>query len=169
MPGEKNPVYIQRKDCYNPAMDNGTKTGYRKECQMDQITVNATVDQVKTVTLFVNERLGMLGCSERIMIQVDIAIDEIFSNIAYYAYHPDTGPATVQVGVEEDPLSVIITFIDHGVPFDPLAEEQPDPTKLPKAERPIGGLGLFMVKKTMDDISYDYRDGQNILTIRKKI
>ena len=136
---------------------------------MDQITVNATVDQVKNVTLFVNEHLEMLGCSERIRIQVDVAIDEIFSNIAHYAYHPDTGPATVQVRVEEEPLCVIITFIDHGVPYDPLAEERPDTTKLPKMDRPVGGLGLFVVKKIMDDISYDYRDGRNILTIRKKI
>ena len=136
---------------------------------MDQIIVNAEVSQVKTVTGFVNERLEALGCSGRIMIQVDVAIDELFSNIAHYAYHPDTGPATVMVEVEEDPLCVVITFVDHGVPFDPLAEERPDVSHLPKAERPIGGLGLFMVKKTMDDISYTYRDGQNILTIRKRI
>lgn len=136
---------------------------------MNQITVKAEVSQVKVLTGFVNERLEALGCSERIMVQVDVAIDEIFSNIAHYAYNPETGPATVRVEVEEEPLSVVITFIDQGVPFDPLAGERPDTTRLPKAERPIGGLGLFMVKKTMDDISYAYRDGQNILTIRKKI
>ena len=137
--------------------------------KVDQITVSATVDQVKTVTCFVNDRLKPLGCSERIRVQVDVAIDEIFSNIAYYAYNPDTGPATVRIKVEEDPLSVIITFIDQGIPFDPLAEEHADTTRLPKAERPIGGLGLFMIKKFMDVISYEYKDGQNILTIRKKI
>jgi len=136
---------------------------------MDQITVNASLDQVKTVTRFVNERLKPLGCSERVRIQVDVAIDEIFSNIARYAYNPETGPATVRVEVTEDPLSVVITFIDHGVPFDPLASERPDVTRLPKAERPIGGLGLFLVKKTMDELSYEYKDGRNILTIRKKI
>lgn len=136
---------------------------------MEQITVDATVEQVKTVTHFVNERLETLGCSERIRIQVDVAIDEIFSNIAHYAYSPETGPVTVRAEVEENPLSVIITFIDHGIPYDPLANEQPDTTKLPKAERPIGGLGLFVVKKTMDDISYTYEDGRNILSIRKKI
>lgn len=136
---------------------------------MQEITVTATFDQIKTVTDFVNDQLAGLGCSERIRIQVDIAIDELFGNIARYAYHPDTGPATVRVDVAENPLCVIITFIDHGVPYDPLAAEIPDTTSLPASERPIGGLGLFMVKKTMDDISYSYRDGQNILTIRKKI
>ena len=136
---------------------------------MDQITVDADVQQVQTVTRFVNERLEALGCSERIKYQVDMAIDEIFSNIANYAYNPETGPATVMVEVEEEPLSVVIAFADHGVPYDPLAEERPDYSGLPKAERPIGGLGLFMVKRIMDDISYEYRDGQNILTIRKKI
>lgn len=135
----------------------------------DQITVTAEVDQVKTVTRFVNERLERLGCSERTRIQTDVAIDEIFSNIAHYAYAPETGPATIRVEVEEEPPRVAITFIDHGVPFNPLKEEQPDTTGLSKAERPIGGLGLFMVKKTMDDISYEYKDGQNILTIRKKL
>ncbi len=136
---------------------------------MAQMTVEATVEQVKPVTRFVNSRLEKLGCSERIKVQVDVAIDEIFSNIAHYAYRPETGPATVKVEVEEDPLCVVISFIDQGTPYDPLAEERPDTTRLPKAERPIGGLGLFVVKKTMDDVSYVYRDGQNILTIRKKI
>ena len=100
---------------------------------------------------------------------MDVAIDEIFSNIAHYAYNPETGPATVRVEVEENPLSVVITFMDHGIPYDPLAEERPDTTKLSASERPIGGLGLFIVKKTMDDVSYAYKDGQNILTIRKKV
>ena len=136
---------------------------------MDQMTVSAIVDNVREVTDFVNERLDELGCSERIRIQVDVAIDEIFSNIARYAYNPETGPATVRVEVEENPLSVVITFIDHGVPFDPLAGERIDVTQLPKEKRPIGGLGLFMVKKTMDDVTYEYRDGQNLLAIRKKI
>ena len=135
----------------------------------DQITVSAEVNQVKAVTRFVNARLERLGCSEKTRIQTDVAVDEIFSNIAHYAYAPETGTVTIRVEVEEEPLRVAITFIDHGVPFNPLKAEQPDTTKLSKAERPIGGLGLFMVRKIMDDISYEYKDGQNILTIRKKL
>ena len=136
---------------------------------MREMTVNADVDQIARVTDFVNEHLAGLGCSEQVRIQMDVAIDEIFGNIARYAYNPETGKATVRVNVEEDPLRVVISFIDDGKPFDPLAAEIPDTTALPARERPIGGLGLFMVKKMMDDISYSYRNGQNILTILKKI
>ena len=136
---------------------------------MDQITVNAAFDQIRPVTEFVNAKLAELGCSERVRIQVDVAIDELFGNIARYAYNPEGGPVTVQVDVEDDPLCVIITFIDHGVPYDPLSAEIADTTHLPAKERPIGGLGLLMVKKTMDDISYTYKDGKNILTICKRI
>ena len=136
---------------------------------MREITVDAAVDQIPVVTAFVNAQLAELGCSERVRIQVDVAIDELFGNIARYAYDPDTGPATVRVDVEEDPLCVIISFIDQGIPFNPLAKEMPDTTGMKARERPIGGLGLFMVKQTMDDVAYAYEDGKNILTIRKKI
>lgn len=104
----------------------------------------------------------------KVQMQVDIAIDELFSNIAHYAYNPETGSATVQVEVTEDPLAVVITFIDHGTPYDPLAKEDPN-TKLSAEERQIGGLGIYMVKKTMDDVSYEYKDGRNILKIKKNL
>ena len=136
---------------------------------MREITVDASVDQIKPVTDFVNQQLEELGCSSRIRIQIDVAIDEIFSNIARYAYSETEGTATVRVDVEEDPLSIIITFSDHGEPYDPLSKEMPNTIGLPAKKRPIGGLGLFMVKKTMDAISYTYEKGQNILKIRKKI
>ena len=100
--------------------------------------------------------------------QIDIAIDELFGNIAHYAYNPKTGPATVRVEVTSAPISVVITFIDHGIQYDPLKKNDPDIT-LTSDEREIGGLGIFMVKKTMDEITYEYRDGQNILRIRKDI
>ena len=136
---------------------------------MREITVDADVEQIKPVTDFVNLQLEELSCSPRIRIQIDVAIDEIFSNIARYAYNKMNGTATVRVDVEEDPLCVVITFSDHGEPYDPLSIEMPDTTGLPAKKRPIGGLGLFMVKKTMDAIDYTYEDGKNILTIRKKI
>ena len=136
---------------------------------MKEMTVDATLEQIKPVTDFINAQLGELGCSQRIRIQVDVAVDEIFGNIARYAYDPKTGPATVCVDVEDDPLSVIISFIDQGKPYDPLSAEFVDTTHLSAKERPIGGLGMFMVKNTMDSISYRYQNGHNILTIRKKI
>ena len=136
---------------------------------MKEITVKAETGNIPQVIAFIEEQLEAVACPLRAQMQIDVAVDEMFSNIARYAYDPETGPATVCVDVEEDPLCVIITFIDRGKPYDPLAAEIRDTTALPAAERPIGGLGLFMVKKTMDDISYTYRNGQNILTIRKKV
>ncbi len=97
-----------------------------------------------------------------------MAIDELFGNIANYAYNPDIGTATVRVEVTENPLAVVITFIDNGVPYDPLAKSDPDIT-LSAEEREIGGLGIYMVKKSMDDISYEYKDGKNFLKIKKNI
>lgn len=135
---------------------------------MKELTIDATVENVAVVTAFVDEQLEQLDCPIKAQMQVDIAIDELFGNIAHYAYHPETGPATVRVEVIEEPLAVVITFIDNGVPYDPLTQADPDVT-LSAEEREIGGLGIYMVKKSMDDISYEYKDGQNILKIRKNI
>ncbi|MCI5732251.1 MAG: ATP-binding protein [Eubacterium sp.] len=135
---------------------------------MKELTIEATTENIEAVTNFVNEQLEALDCSMKVQMQVDIAIDELFSNIAHYAYNPETGSATVQVEVTEDPLAVVITFIDHGTPYDPLAKEDPN-TKLSAEERQIGGLGIYMVKKTMDDVSYEYKDGRNILKIKKNL
>ena len=117
---------------------------------------------------FVNEQLELLNCPIKAQMQIDIAIDELFGNIAHYAYNPEVGPATVRVDVLQEPLSVIVTFIDNGVAYDPLAKEEPD-VSLSAEEREIGGLGIYMVKKSMDEISYEYKDGQNILRIKKEI
>lgn len=87
-------------------------------------------------------------------------------NIAHYAYDAVTGSATVRVGMEEAPAAACVTFIDHGKPYDPLSKPDTDIT-LSAEERPIGGLGIFMVKKTMDAVTYEYKDGQNIVTIKK--
>ena len=100
--------------------------------------------------------------------QLDIAVEEIFINIANYAYAPGIGKATVRVEVSGDPVTVTITFIDRGVPYDPLKKDDPDIT-LSADEREIGGLGIFMTKKVMDNISYEYKGGQNILTLKKTI
>ena len=135
---------------------------------MKELNIAATIENIETVTDFVNEQLEAYDCPMRAQMQIAVAIDELFSNIARYAYNPEIGEATVQVAVTEDPLSVIITFIDKGVPYDPLKKEDPDIT-LSLEDRPIGGLGIYMVKKTMDDITYEYKDGKNILAIKKNL
>ena len=135
---------------------------------MKELTVEAKTTNIEAVTDFVNEQLEALDCPMKAQMQIDIAIDELFGNIAHYAYNPEIGKATVRVEVIEDPLAVTITFIDNGVPYDPLAKADPD-TTLSAEEREIGGLGIYMVKKSMDDITYEYKDGQNILTIKKNL
>ena len=135
---------------------------------MKELTIDATVENIVTVTSFVEEELEALACPMKAQMQIAVAIDELFGNIAHYAYNPDVGPATVRVEVMESPLAVVITFIDNGVQYDPLARQDPD-TALSDEEREIGGLGIYMVKKSMDEITYTYKDGQNILQIRKNI
>ena len=135
---------------------------------MKELTIAAKIENIEAVTDFVNEQLEALDCPMKAQMQIDIAIDELFGNIAHYAYNPEIGKATVRVEVIEDPLAVTITFIDNGVPYDPLAKADPD-TTLSAEERDIGGLGIYMVKKSMDDITYENKDGQNILKIKKKL
>lgn len=133
-----------------------------------ELTVEAVACNLEKVTSFVDERLEMVECPVKVQMKIDIAVDEIFSNIAHYAYCPKTGMVTVQVQVLKEPLTVCITFIDQGTPYNPLSEPDPD-TSLSVEERQIGGLGIYLVRKSMDDVSYDYRDGENILTIKKGI
>lgn len=135
---------------------------------MKELTVDAAVENIEVVTDFVNEELEKLDCPVKARRQIDVAIDELFGNIARYAYSPDVGKATVRFSVEEKPLEVTITFIDNGVPFNPLEKSNPD-TSLSAEERPIGGLGIFLVKKSMDMVEYEYKNGQNILKIKKNI
>lgn len=135
---------------------------------MKELTLSATVENIETVTEFVNAQLELLDCPIKAQMQIDIAIDELFGNIAHYAYNTEVGSATVRVEVSEAPLAVIITFIDNGVPYDPLGKDDPDIT-LSAEEREIGGLGIYMVKQSMDEITYEYKDGQNILKIKKNI
>lgn len=135
---------------------------------MKELSIDATVANIAPVTDFVNGELATLNCPERIQRQIDVAIDELFGNIAQYAYDPEVGPATVRVEVVEDPLSVVLTFIDHGVPYDPLSQDSPD-VHAPLEERRPGGLGIFLVRQTMDDVAYEYKNGQNILRVKKRL
>ena len=100
--------------------------------------------------------------------QIEVAAEEIFVNIASYAYAPGKGRATIRVEVSDDPVTVCLTFIDQGMPYDPLSMKDPD-VSLPAEDRPVGGLGVFMVKKTMDDVTYEYKDGKNILRMKKNL
>ena len=133
---------------------------------MKELEIEALTENLPQVLAFVDEQLEAADCPMKIQIQIDIAVEEIFVNIAHYAYAPETGKAMVRIETLADPPSVDITFIDNGVPYDPLAKADPDIT-LSAEEHQIGGLGIFMVKKSMDDVKYEYLDGHNILTLKK--
>jgi anti-sigma regulatory factor (Ser/Thr protein kinase) len=135
---------------------------------MKELDILAVKENLPEVLAFIDSQLEELNCGIKIITQVDVAVEEIFVNISSYAYNPETGPATIRAEITEEPLSVIISFIDNGKQYDPLAKPDPN-VKIPLKERKKGGLGIFMVKKTMDDVSYEYKDGQNILTIIKTI
>ncbi|MCR5511238.1 MAG: ATP-binding protein [Lachnospiraceae bacterium] len=135
---------------------------------MKEITIEAKVDNLDQVLSFVDEQLESAGCSIGIQTQIDIAVEEVFVNIAQYAYDPNVGPATISVETSSNPLKVELTFMDKGMPYNPLAKDDPDVTQSAD-ERPIGGLGIYMVKNIMDDVEYEYKDGQNIFTIAKNI
>ncbi|MBP3509833.1 ATP-binding protein [Oscillibacter sp.] len=133
---------------------------------MKTLTVPAECDRLDTVQGFVDEELDQLPCTLETRLQIQIAVEELFVNIASYAYTPGTGEAVIGCQVEQEPPSITIQFRDRGKPFDPLAKEDADIT-LSAEERQIGGLGIYMVKNSMDDVHYVYENGQNILTIRK--
>lgn len=135
---------------------------------MDELTLEATLDNLDKVQQFVEDKLDAVGCSMKIKMQISIAVEEIFVNIAHYAYNPAVGNASIKCTVSGDPPQVVIQFADSGIPFNPLAKKDAD-TTLSAEQREIGGLGIYMVKKSMDEISYEYKDGKNILKIKKKV
>ena len=134
----------------------------------NELTIEALAENLATVTEFVDVRLEQVNCPMKAQMQIDVAVEELFVNIANYAYAPEIGNATIRMIFSDDPSEVTIVFIDSGVPYDPLKKDDPDIT-LSVDERAIGGLGIFMVKKSMDDMHYEYKDGQNILSIVKKL
>ena len=135
---------------------------------MKEITLAAVTENIYKVTEFVEAQLEEMDCPMRAMVQINVAIDELFTNIASYAYPEGEGEATVRIERDEENSAVRITFVDRGIPYDPTKNPDPDVT-LSAEEREIGGLGIYMVKKTMDEMRYEYKDGQNVLTIVKKI
>ena len=132
------------------------------------LRLKAEIENVDLLTDFVNEQLEGMDCSMKAMTQIDIALDELFSNVCHYAYGDGVGFVTVYVEELADENSVRITLADAGIPFDPLAHEDPD-VSLSIKDRAIGGLGIFMVKRTMYDVSYEYKNGLNMLTVTKTL
>lgn len=134
----------------------------------NEIEIKALTENLQEVISFVDGHLEDMGASMKAQMQIDIAVEELFVNIAHYAYAPDAGEAVISVAKDKEKNQISITFADSGKPYNPLEKPDPDVT-LSAEERSIGGLGIFMVKKSMDDMRYEYKDGQNILTIAKRL
>ena len=135
---------------------------------MKEITIDALIENINTVTAFVDDLLDEIDCPMKSKIQIHIVIDEIFGNICHYAYKDSVGTVTVSVKYQNTPKTICLTFTDNGIPYNPLETEDPDIT-LSSEERDIGGLGIYLVKRNMDEIKYEYINKQNRLWMEKKL
>jgi len=129
------------------------------EVTMKELIIDASIDKLDEVLDFVNEVLEASDCDRKVITQMNIAVEEIFVNIAHYAYNPEIGGAVIRISVSDE---VLIEFEDKGKPYNPLLKIDPD-IKKSAEERDIGGLGIFMVKKIMDSVEYAHSDNKNIL------
>lgn len=135
---------------------------------MPEITLPADVKSISAATDFINARLEALDCPFKAQAQMDVALDEILSNVALYAYGSGSGEFTLRFEWDRDRRTARVTVIDAGRPFNPLEQQAPDVT-LPIEERTVGGLGIHIVRKTMDAVRYARQNGKNLLTLEKRL
>ena len=135
---------------------------------MTNKTFPAKTESLSDVLGFVEQTLEGFECPLKIQMALCVAIEEVFVNIAHYAYPESEGDMTLHIDFDKQNSAITLRMVDKGIPFDPLKKPDPDIT-LSAEEREIGGLGIFIAKKTMDSISYAYENGENILTMTKKI
>ncbi len=146
--------------------DEPSDLDYRISDDGNSIILDAVDEALEIVQDFVNGKLSGYGCDSKNLFSIKLAIEEIFVNIISYAYRPDIGKAEVYCKVDENPLMVTIVFMDSGKPFDPIKHEFKDINEKMFIERP-GGFGIHLVKNIMDYVDYEYKDGKNILRIKK--
>lgn len=132
---------------------------------MKELTVDANLDKLDDVLAFISGELESVDCDMKTQNQICIAVEEIFVNIAHYAYNPEIGGAVIRITASDE---IVIEFEDKGIPYNPLEKIDPDITKSAQ-EREVGGLGIFMVKKIMDNVEYRHINNKNILTISKSL
>ena len=149
----------------NPSQVQFGGTRLSGNAPFNEIVLEAEVHNLPKLLAFTETALAGSRCPAGSLKQIKIAVEEIFVNIARYAYGSEIGSVSVKIGIGDE---AIIEFEDSGIPYDPLAREDPDVTQ-PAQDRGIGGLGIFIVKRIMDSIEYRHKDGSNILTIRKTI
>ena len=135
---------------------------------MKELSIEAKVNNLNKVLGFVTGILEEAGCSMKLQMQIEVAVEEIFVNIAHYAYTPNVGNATILAEVAGDPQTLTVVFKDQGIPFNPLLKEDPD-VEAKAADRSIGGLGIYVVRKLMDELHYQRVNDKNVLSMTKNI
>ena len=136
--------------------------------RMTDKTFPAKVDALSDVLGFVDQTLESYECPMKIQMAICVAIEEVFVNVAHYAYGDGEGDVTFSIGFDAQSREITFRMADKGTPFDPLQKPDPDIT-LSAEDREIGGLGIFITKKTMNTVTYAYENGENVLTMIKKI
>ena len=131
-------------------------------------TLKALPDNYSAAQEQVQDFLSPYGCKMRTLLELDMIVEEIFINIASYAYGEKEGLASIDLSINDSADMLTMTFRDSGIPYDPLKKESPDITS-GAMDRAVGGLGIFLVQKYADGMSYEYKGGENCLTIRKKL
>lgn len=131
-------------------------------------TFPAKTEALSDVLGFVEQMLDSFECPIKIQLALCVAIEEVFVNVAHYAYGEGEGNMSLGIGFDEESRAITFRMTDKGIPFDPLKKPDPD-ISLSADEREIGGLGIFITKKTMDSLTYTYENNENILTMNKKI
>ena len=131
-------------------------------------TFPAKTEALSDVLGFVEQMLDSFECPIKIQVALCVAIEEVFVNVAHYAYREGEGNMSLGIGFDEESRAITFRMTDKGIPFDPLKKPDPD-ISLSADEREIGGLGIFITKKTMDSLTYTYENNENILTMIKKI
>lgn len=125
----------------------------------------AEINELDNVLAWVEGEMENSMVSPRVIMPFLVAVEEIFVNVAHYAYKGETGDVDIEFKITD---KASITFTDAGVAFDPLAKVDPDITASAE-DRPIGGLGIYMVKKSMDGVEYNRIDGKNVLRFWKNL
>ncbi|KZX10305.1 ATP-binding protein [Methanobrevibacter curvatus] len=137
---------------------------------MEKIVVPGKVEYLSQVQEFINSKLKYYELLPKFQMQLELVIEEIFINIVKYAHMEDSSENKIVIYSLFDEESSVLTikFVDKGIPFNPLKEEDPD-LNADIENRKIGGLGLFLVKKNTDELEYKYKKGKNILTFKKSL
>lgn len=149
-------------------MEKAKASPKQKHEILQEIVLEASDEKLAELMSFIERHLEEAACPLHTLMQVCLVAEEVFVNIAHYAYVPDKGSARVSLDISGEPSVLTLTFTDRGIPYNPLARKDPDIT-LPADQRSIGGLGILLTKKMMDEAAYEYKDGQNILTLKKQL